>query len=233
MGRLHRVLILAALSVFTQACSSTGAPQSTVATQDNTLSHAFHRPSAVDALTPDAVESVDSYGDQALSTECQRESWLGWCDKPLPQLQTRALPISQISRISHAVQNGYVYKSDVVDSWNSFSASQLAGITWYGDCDDLTSTTLDMLFRSGQPLNKMWMLLNDVESHGILDHIVGVVQASDGKYYIVGDTSPTNVYPLAHFKYSPRGVVRLDQRHKWVSALDSPLFANYQYILKA
>lgn len=233
MGKWYRVLFLAAFCVFTQACNSTGTPQSKIDAQDNTLAHAFHRPSAIIALTPDAVTEVNNYGDQALSTECDRESWLGWCDKPLAQFRTRTLSVSQASNISHAVQNGYVYKADTVDSWNSFSASQLAGITWYGDCDDLTSTTLDMLYRSGQPLNKMWMLLNDVESHGVLDHIVGVIQASDGKYYVVGDTSTENFYPLADFKYSPRGVVRLDQRHNWVSALQSPLFAHYQYILKA
>jgi hypothetical protein len=144
----------------------------------------------------------------------------------------KRLPIQTVAIISMQVYKGYIYTADGVDSWNSYSADQIAGKIWRGDCDDLTSTTLDMLYRAGQPLDKMWMLLNNVESHGTMDHIVGIIQAADGKYYVVGNTNEkANVFPLEMLAFSPRSIVRMDERNNWVSPLVSPVFKNYPNLL--
>jgi predicted transglutaminase-like cysteine proteinase len=229
MGVWHRIIALASLSLLTQACVQHNVAKAPEATGQQTINplKLYHPKTSLEDLDQRTAAEINGYADKALDAQCERESFAPWCNAANAKQITHRLTPVELQNISHNVFNHFVYKSDAVDSWDDYVAIVDRGQIFYGDCDDITSTTLNALERAGQPLNKMWMMLVNVESHGDLDHIIGVIQDSNGTYWVVGDTNPTNAYPLARLTYSPRAMVRLDQRHKWMSALEAPVLQNY------
>lgn len=234
MGKWSQLLTLVALSVLTQACNSTdtaAASNAPVPAKINTLKNRFI-PKTTIQTTPEEIQGTVNYGKAKIEEQCERASWTPWCLEGNKQpLATKRLSYAKAHEISLSVQKGYVYTADPVDNWNSYSALHVRHETWYGDCDDLTSTTLDMLHRAGQPLDKMWMLLNNVRSRGTLDHVVGVIQTSDGRYYVVGDTDARSMYPIEKMTFSPRALARMDNPGVWVPADEHQMFKEHPRLL--
>lgn len=88
-----------------------------------------------------------------------------------------------------AARAGFTYEGDgVFDTWRSHAGAVLNGRRWSGDCDDLTSTVLDLLGRRSVPLDQRFRLLVDSSGGGKIDHMVGCVLTADRQFLIVGDT---------------------------------------------
>lgn len=158
-------------------------------------------------------QGVFMYGRVSIAEQCKVQPSNLWCiSQPLPEKTLGAYDIIQTSL---EVKSHFTYVADVVDNWRVHSSAVLMKQDWSGDCDDLTSTTLDVMIRAGQPRNKVWMVLADVMHTNVLDHLIGMVQDSEGHYWIVGDTSGQNVYPANRVKYRIVGVTRADDIMNW------------------
>lgn len=104
------------------------------------------------------------------------------------------------------------------DNWRSHAADVEAGRAWQGDCDDLASTTLDLLGRAGLPLGQLYRLCvtspQATNGPGVDDHQIGCVWDDAGAAWIVGDTYG-EAYPA---KDCPHRTVRyqsLDDIFTW------------------
>lgn len=82
-------------------------------------------------------------------------------------------------------QDGY---DGVADLWRSYADNVLRDEPWTGDCDDLTSTILDLLGRDGVALSDRWRLLVGANGSSETNHMVGAARDDDGVIWIVGDT---------------------------------------------
>ena len=98
------------------------------------------------------------------------------------------------------------------------------GAAWSGDCDDLAFTALDYMAWDGYPPERMWrvgMVIRTQE--GKIEHMIGVVETSDGRAWVVGDVN-RSAYPLSDFDkvYEGRAHItyasRLDQGMTWKAA---------------
>lgn len=86
-------------------------------------------------------------------------------------------------------RRNFTYVSDgVFDTWRSHKADVLAGRPWEGDCDDLCSTTLDLMTSDGLLLELTWRLFVSSAYDGQVDHMVGAVRDAEGGFWVVGDT---------------------------------------------
>jgi hypothetical protein len=115
---------------------------------------------------------------------------------------------ADISRIDAAARQGFGYQPDPSDrdEWRSHADDVLAGRTWFGDCDDLASTVLDLAGREGLPLSSRFRLM--VTSPGgkpPYDHMLGAIMDETGAYWTAGDTfgpaSPAAQCPHRAFCY--------------------------------
>lgn len=164
-------------------------------------------------LTWEQQQKVFLYGTLAVLDQCKAQPSVLWCNTAsLPEKPLTAYDIIQLSLDAKAK---FRYTSDTVDTWRVHSSEVLMKQEWYGDCDDLTSTTLDLIVRAGHPRSKVWMVLADVEHKGMLDHLIGMVQDIDGHYWIIGDTSAQNAYPASRVKYRIVGTARGDHMTLW------------------
>ena len=155
-------------------------------------------------LTYQQQSGIFLYGANAIANQCAAQPSNLWC-QPY-NLKQATLSGFDIVTISLQTKRNFKYLADTVDSWRVHSSEVLMKQEWRGDCDDLTSTTLDMMVRAGQPLDKIWFVLADVEHKSVLDHLIGMVQDKDGHYWIIGDTSAQNAYPVSELKYRIVGV---------------------------
>lgn len=122
-------------------------------------------------LSWDQQQSIFAYGKFSMLSQCIAQPSNLWCTNV--RLPEKTLTPWQIMNISMDTKADFRYVSDREDTWRVHSSAVLTKQTWNGDCDDLTSTTLDMLVRNGQPRNKIWFVLADVEHKKTLDHLVG------------------------------------------------------------
>lgn len=100
-----------------------------------------------------------------------------------------AMKYDDIKKIDYTCRQHFTYLADgVVDTWRTHLAEVEAGKGWQGDCDDLTSTTLDDLTRNGLLLVNAYRLLVSSTGGKVVDHMIGCVEDEDGKWWIVGDT---------------------------------------------
>jgi len=165
-------------------------------------------------LTWKVQQGVFAYGSKSVTDQCQAQPADLWCsDVPLPEITLKPYDIIELSL---EVQSHFIYKSDDVDTWRVHTSEALMKQNWYGDCDDLASTTLDVLIRAGQPRSKAWMVLADVRHTAVLDHMIGMVQDVDGHFWIVGDTSYQNAYPADRVKYRIVAIARMDAPTIWM-----------------
>lgn len=164
-------------------------------------------------ITLDQQQSIFKYAREAVEDQCKVQPAVPWCNPG--KLPHKTLSAYEIVDRSLEAKSTFNYLADVEDTWRDHSYEASSKLGWYGDCDDLTSTTLSMLVRAGQPRNKIWMVLADVYHKTIIDHLVGMVQDKDGKFWIVGDTSRQNAYPASRVEYRIVGVARGDHMTVW------------------
>lgn len=144
------------------------------------------------------------YGSAKIMDQCNTQPNVIWCvnyrefHQPLTE--------ETIKTADMRVRANFTYTPDVVDNWRAHSHAVLNSRPWEGDCDDLSTTALDMLGRQGQPLDRMWLVLVAAQTGnrlgGRLDHLIGVVEDDAGKFWVVGDTSHTTV-ELKEMTYRP------------------------------
>jgi len=91
---------------------------------------------------------------------------------------------------------------------------------------------LDILIRAGQPRNRVWLVLADVQHNGPFDHLVAMVQDVDGHFWIVGDTSAQNAYPADRIKYRIAGTARGDHMNVWEAPSTSGAFPISKYLVE-
>lgn len=173
-------------------------------------------------LTWNQQQKVFDYGSAAMINQCVEQPQNLWCSEV--RLSEKTLTPWQIMNISLNTKSKFRYVSDVVDIWRVFSSDVMSGNIWRGDCDDLTSTTLDMLIRDGHPRSKVWFVLVNVNNTRTLDHIVGMIEDIDGHFWIVGDTSSQNAYPLDQLKYRVVAVANGSDVKKWIDPRDTKIF---------
>ena len=122
----------------------------------------------------------------------------------------RADDIVRVDREARAL---FTYQPDgVFDRWRSFGDDVLLGRAWAGDCDDLTSTVLDLLGRAGQPLDRRWRLTVGALQTGRVDHLVGCALSDEGAWIVVGDTFGP-AYGAWQMRHQPFDFHRLDERN--------------------
>jgi predicted transglutaminase-like cysteine proteinase len=162
------------------------------------------------------------YGREALKDQCREQPDALWCSKQ--KLPEKTLTPWQIMDISLKTKDNFRYVSDLVDIWRIHSSSVLENKIWRGDCDDLVSTTNDIMIRNGQPRSKVWFALVNVNHQKILDHLVGIVEDADGRFWVVGDTSQQNAYPIEHMKYRVVAVAKASDVLVWFDPRDAKFF---------
>lgn len=123
------------------------------------------------------------------------------------------LDIATIATLDHSARQHFTYKKDPVsfDNWRSHADDVLAGQAWQGDCDDLTSTVLDLCGRKGMSLPERYRLIVDSDHDGKPDHMVGCVLDSKNQLWIVGDTFVDHPYPILNMKHKPYEYNRLSE----------------------
>lgn len=105
----------------------------------------------------------------------------------------------------------FTYESDgKIDTWRSHADAALAGQPWAGDCDDLTSTVMDLLGRGGLPLSQRYRLIVDGKGDGTPNHMVGAAQDSAKGFWVVGDTGKP-AFEAFRMLYKPLMYQRLDE----------------------
>lgn len=172
-----------------------------------------------------------NYADRAMLAQCSSQSYLAWCNGY--SHEEKVLTGSQLINLSNFIYSRFNYQDDRVDTWVSHDVEAKNKQMWYGDCDDLTSTTLELLYQHGHPLSKMYMLLVNSSGRSLgIDHIVAIARDDNGMYWVVGDTSLTrNIYPLAEMTYSPRLIARMDHHDKWIPATKSVTINKFPKLL--
>jgi predicted transglutaminase-like cysteine proteinase len=202
-------LLLAILSAFLSVspAASVGAPQ--LEASPTTSNNVQLFPIDPKSVIPGTI----SYGLNNVNEQCRAQPTNPWCQPKAHR--TTTLDAYRLNVISRQVFKNFVYTSDVVDKWRVHSPEVIKGESWKGDCDDLASTTLDMMIRAGHPMNKLWMVIVDSSNTGYLDHMVAMAQDDDGHYWIVGDTSKRNVYPAELITYKVLAIARMDTVKFW------------------
>lgn len=183
---------------------------------------------------PQNVEMVTGYGEDRLRDMCTRQPENAWCPGGNRTKQTKLLESDKIRNLSNWSYDHFEYTRDVEDTWNVNSEFVRAELEWFGDCDDITSTTLHIIHEEGQNLGSMWMLLVNSKGSGLLDHVVGVVMDVNGKYWVVGDTSKVrNNYPLEELAHRPMAIARMDNPYKWIPVTESTVFMQHPDLIGA
>lgn len=97
----------------------------------------------------------------------------------------------EIKRLDRLARKNFTYVKDPDgrDEWTSHAEDVLAGRPWKGDCDDLASTVMDLIYQAKVALpHAMRRLMVSTTGGDIVDHMVGMIQDRDGKTWIIGDT---------------------------------------------
>lgn len=153
--------------------------------------------------TADSVLHIQ-YGTTKSLEQCQKQPTILWCSSYKEFHE--ALTEETIKSADKRVRSNFTYVTDVVDNWNVHSSNVMDTLPWFGDCDDLSTTALDMLARQGQPLDRMWLVLVAASPanklNGRLDHLIAVVEDDQGRYWVVGDTSRETI-ELKDMTYRP------------------------------
>jgi hypothetical protein len=134
--------------------------------------------------------------------QCRRQPALDWC---------RSLPSKELKQTDLQARTKFQFRPDgPIDTWRSYADQVIRGISWAGDCDDLSSTVLDLLGRRGVPLEDRYRVLVSMAKNGKVDHMIGMVVDSHGKFWIVGDTNQ-QIYPARAIYYQAIEYNRLSE----------------------
>jgi len=125
---------------------------------------------------------------------------------------------AEIIAIDARARARFVYVEDVMDMWRSHADAVERGEEWRGDCDDLTSTTLDLLTRAGLPITQAYRLHVNAgngphagNSATDVNHQIAVVLDDRGDAWVVGDTFGP-AYPYTRMEHVVCYHHRLDRR---------------------
>lgn len=189
--------------------------------------------SALVAIAAPAAAQAVRFTSEATSTPpqdiagCRADDAMWWCysNRQAPERQFTD-EVAEITRVDKGIRAKFTYRADPnpSDIWASGNRAIETGSEWSGDCDDLAFTALDYMAWDGYPPERMWrvgMIIRTQE--GKVEHMVGVVETSDGQAWVVGDVN-SPAYHLADFDkvYGGRAHVtfasRLDQGMTWKAA---------------
>lgn len=140
------------------------------------------------------------------------------------------MQLNVIKSIETQARARFVYKADQErqDRWRSFHNAVYAGERWYGDCDDLASTVVNMLGKIGVPAYNMWFAHVDTEDpDDKIDHMLAfMLHTSEGPptMYVIGDTYGP-CYPAANMKHT------LKQACSVSNVLDWRVVTDYRYLV--
>ncbi len=113
----------------------------------------------------------------------------------------------QIKQIDAQARHRFTYLADAVDEWRSHADDVKANRQWEGDCDDLASTTLDLLSQNGMSPENMYRVMVSSTGGTIIDHMIGYARDDPGVLWVVGDTfgASYKVSDMSHveIQYSP------------------------------
>lgn len=115
--------------------------------------------------------------------------------------------INRINQIVHEAFLHYTYQEDPAgrDTWVSHADDVYDGKRWVGDCDDITSTCLDLLSRSGCSSDALWrgmVRTRNATDWSRPDHMVGYVRDDSGHLWVVGDTYNPHPYPISIMEHT-------------------------------
>lgn len=169
-------------------------------------------------ITESEMTKIKNYGRGRISEQCFAQPWLAWCD--LQVRDSQDLDSETIESESLRIRSFFLYTKDEKDTWRVHEGELNEENLLLGDCDDLTSTTLQELADLGHPLEKMWMLAVSLKPSFLVDHLVGMIEDVDGNFWIVGDTNKKNFYPVSEIKYHIRGIAGMDNAKSWKDPRD-------------
>lgn len=183
-------------------------------------------PFAAKTLSASEAALQGIYGARNIAEMCRYQPTVLWCaDYKVYRI---ALDPEVIKAIDTRVRVNFSYVDDEKDSWRVFSKSVINNQPWVGDCDDLSSTALEMLARTGQPLDRMWLVLVGAQLssklNGRLDHLVAIVEDEKGEFWVVGDTMKP-AYPLKDMNHRAFSYMNLNDL-VWIPADKDDAFAN-------
>jgi hypothetical protein len=94
----------------------------------------------------------------------------------------------------------YVVTDFELYHWRSHGDEVLQGKSWEDCCSGLTSTVLDLVTRTGEPLENCCRLLVGLNTKRSPDHMVGAVLTEQG-WWVVGDTTPLPPYKASSMRH--------------------------------
>ena len=94
----------------------------------------------------------------------------------------------EIRRIDSMARKNFTYVAEEEDLWRSFADKVIQSKKWQGDCDDLASTTIDLLHRAGAPKNSLTRAIVGTYGSKTPDHMIAFAEDDKGRQWVVGDT---------------------------------------------
>lgn len=123
-----------------------------------------------------------------------------------------------LSVVQHAdklLKDHAQYQADpkLRDSWDSYATQVLRGESFQGDCDDWSMTALEILYNMGVPKDRLYRAMVSTTGEAI-DHMVGIVELSNGERWTVGDTfsAPRRVVGSIAGNHRIMQTSRMDER---------------------
>jgi hypothetical protein len=134
--------------------------------------------------------------------QCKTQPSPDWC---------QSLSSRELKQTDLEARTKFYYRPDgPVDTWRSYADQVIRGVSWAGDCDDLSSTVLDLLGRRGVPLKDRYRVLVSMAKNGKVDHMIGLAIDNHGKFWVVGDTNQ-QIYPVRAIYYQAIEYNRLSE----------------------
>lgn len=122
---------------------------------------------------------------------------------------------NNIIKIDKLVRSKFTYKLDDGDHWRSFAKEVKAGKEWQGDCDDLATTTIQMLSEQGVKSTSLARACVSSTNGKKIDHMIAFCKDDKGIIWVIGDTFGS-AYRLDSMKHRPIFISLVSEGIKWV-----------------
>lgn len=156
------------------------------------------------SMAQDFDQCVAQPGLPWCQVECANGTDAPWCGKPMTAEAARA--------IDEQTRQAYRHREERRDKWESSADAVRAGGVFRGDCDDITSTVVELLSSAGAQNSQLGRAIVRSgewnQADGLADHMIGLFRA-DGIVYIVGN-SESPMMPLDESDY-------VVVWHQWIS----------------
>jgi predicted transglutaminase-like cysteine proteinase len=120
-----------------------------------------------------------------------------------------------IRKIDTQVRKKFTYKLDDGDHWRSFAAAVKAGTPWQGDCDDLATTTIQLLYEAGAHPKTLCRACVSSKRDKRIDHMIAFAKDDAGQIWVVGDTFGP-AYPIENMNHRPILISLVTKGIAWV-----------------